>query len=1075
MRFGDEFWHHPADPAVVPPSGRKSVAQLDVSAAVDRVRHALAPGVEGRSAQLRTPTFAASFDDQGLHFTPLNPTAIANVGTLDPEALFQTLTVRRGAQLLYSSPGAATGWSALGNTLQTRLGSLTPLVEHYETGVEGVAVSWVLGVRPPGDGPLVIESRLAGLVYDGHTEQGHHFADPAGIARVRVGEVTAVDATGRRWPVPMEVNGGRLAVDVSEAILMQANYPLAIDPWISPEFGTDQPVVTPAAFVQFAPKVAFDGTVHLAVWSREAPGGTGLGQNVQAARISASGELLDPLGFPLSDGGLYQGPPAIAAIDNGFFVVWTDGLPDRSGVQGALVDPLGTVRKRLVVVPESPDYIIFAPVIAGAGDGFLAVWQRHRNVTLKNDIVASRVTPEGVALEPAGIPVSPSPNQQTEPAVAFNGHDHLVVWNEFQSIPGPDHDIRAARLGADGVSADPAGIAVSVRTGDQTVPAVASLKGDFMVVWNDTRNSPPGPVLNGLDVYGARVSAAGNLLDPEGIPIAVQAELQAAPAIASDAHQYFVAWEDRRQDFTDKIYATRVSPDGQVIDPDGIRISGPGKDQDTPAITVSAEGFLLVWRRDGGASGKDITGALVRTDDPTIGIGPQSIFSRGANLQLAPAVASNGRDYMVVWQDNRNEDATDQDIYGVRLAPDGTVLDPNGIAICTAARDQSSPAIGVSGRDYLVAWRDQRDSDTTQDDIYGALLRDGILRAGPFAICTSTNSQRAPAVAGGPDSFLVVWRDEREVLTNGADIYGTQVNLSGGVALKDGFVISAAIGDQQAPVVASNGTGYLVAWRDSRNLVSGTSDDIYGAFVGPTGGSGTNFPISTALGVQRAPDLAANGPTYLVAWRDDRLNNRTVPHIYATRVTETEGVMNPDGIALSGAARNQREPTVAAAGEGWFVAWHDDRNLTAIEDIFGTEIGGDGRSIAGSEVKLSTGDSNLDVLGLVARSDAELLLIGEGRRGTSSRVFAQLLQLGDRTPALTIRRDASAVIVEWPVSPRFPSRLATVQTAANLSQWLGASDLLTPPSLLSDGRTAQLRVPIGNQAPLQTFFRLKGD
>src|SRR5215203_3118143 len=100
--------------------------------------------------------------------------------------------------------------------------------------------------------------------------------------------------------------------------------------------------------------------------------------------------------------------------------------------------------------------------------------------------------------------------------------------------------------------------------GNQVTPALAFDGTKYLVAWHDRRS--------GNDIYGARVSLAGAVLDPGGIPISTAPNPKGRPALAFDGTNYLVAWEDGRLGPV-HIYAARVSSAGAVLDSGGIAIS----------------------------------------------------------------------------------------------------------------------------------------------------------------------------------------------------------------------------------------------------------------------------------------------------------------------------------------------------------------------------------------------------------------------------------------------------------------------------------------------------------------------
>src|SRR5688500_641235 len=74
-------------------------------------------------------------------------------------------------------------------------------------------------------------------------------------------------------------------------------------------------------------------------------------------------------------------------------------------------------------------------------------------------------------------------------------------------------------------------------------------------------------------------------------------------------------------------------------------------------------------------------------------------------VDQAPGVAFEGTNYFVVWQ-HFDSSTGEIDIYGARVDPDGTVLDPDpGIPISTSDGGQSRPTVAFDGTKYLVVWQ----------------------------------------------------------------------------------------------------------------------------------------------------------------------------------------------------------------------------------------------------------------------------------------------------------------------------------------------------------------------------------
>jgi hypothetical protein len=187
-------------------------------------------------------------------------------------------------------------------------------------------------------------------------------------------------------------------------------------------------------------------------------------------------------------------------------------------------------------------------------------------------------------LDPAGITITTAPGFQYAPAVASEGANALVVWQDTRN--GSDWDIVGTRLSPEGEVLDPAGLAFSQEANNQRFPAAVFDGTNYLVAWQDNR------YLNGYDVFGTRATPEGIVLDNTNIPISAAAEDQMLPAVGFDSAGFLVVWQDYRNGIDYDIFGARLSPQG-VISDSGYVISEL-QDQTLPRLGGGNGGRMLL-------------------------------------------------------------------------------------------------------------------------------------------------------------------------------------------------------------------------------------------------------------------------------------------------------------------------------------------------------------------------------------------------------------------------------------------------------------------------------------------------
>jgi len=446
---------------------------------------------------------------------------------------------------------------------------------------------------------------------------------------------------------------------------------------------------------------------------------------------------------------------------------------------------------------------------------------------------------------------------------------------------------------------------VSDAANSQMFPAVASNGAGTMIVWRDYRTG------SSYDIYGARVDQAGVVLEPAGIVISTAAGAQRYPEVGFDGTNYLAVWEDRRGGTSYDVYGARVSPAGTVLDPAGIAIAkNTGDDLNLSLAPGGAGTSLVVW--DAAGLGRDVVGA--RVDSSGAVLDASSILVSGqVRSQERGDAAFDGTNWLLVWSESLD---SGRDIRGVRVSPAGAVLDATPLHILDDQPYVGHPRVAFDGTNYLVVWEDTLDPANNKAEVWGARVTPSgmILDPGGFVIATGPGGQSRPEVAFGGGQYVVAYADDTDI-ANGPDVYAVRVMPDGAVLDATGIPIVKKAGAQEPTDIAWDGKSFLIVWGGSGLDL----DDVAGARLSPTGvvlDPGTiPFGVGSAH-VDAAPAIASNGADFFVVW--ERLFAGVAPSgIVGTRISEG-AIVDPNGISI---ASNASAPAIAFDGAHYVVAF----------------------------------------------------------------------------------------------------------------------------------------------------------
>ncbi|QSQ12224.1 Ig-like domain-containing protein [Myxococcus landrumensis] len=1029
------MWVLGATAPVAPPAPAATELPFSPQAVIQQVQLSYRPEGQGFSGEHRT--YRVTHAEGQLTVSPLayqvDPAEPYRVGLS-----LGTAEVRRGTRLVRLDPPKAL--VAQDGSLQVSRGAMS---EHFHNRVEGVEQSWHFSRMPAGRGALTVRVPVRGLEFQASTTSGLHFSDAKSGAGLRYGLGTWIDAKGQRTEVIPSFHDGAIVLTVPEATLKASAFPAVLDPVLSPEFGIDQPVVSVELKDQHMPRVATDGTNFLVTWWDNRQNYTRL----WSARVNALGMLLEPGGMPLPttpDCGDYA-----LSYGAGYYV---------------LACPRGMMRISSDGVPEAPRSFPFnirhvyfrTPDLAFNGTNFLLVWPGLSNnfPSAGGALYVALLSSTGdVVMHPKVI--SQYETEAQDAAVTAVGTSFRVVWSELTS-----YLLSVVVDGTTGAVGPREKEVYGGATSQARFPAVASNGEDYAFVYqygDDTGEesvSVEGVIRRG-DGGTSRFTLA-NSGQPERPDI----------AWVPDSGAYGVVWTNTRNhsQVRTEVHGAWVSPAGVVSGSGQLSTTWDGHFHEGARIAAGAAGSMVVWQRGSTGMGIDVFGRRLEGGTP-------ANFGASANTQSEPAIAAGPDGYFVAWEDTRSYQWEFKDIYGARLGPTGEILDSAGVLIArlVSPTNELTPAVAWNGKDWLVAWL-ERGAGTNPSSlrarrvsVAGQWVDSVPLTLGP--------TWSRPVTASGARGAVVAWQE------NGVKgVRATLVHDDGGVTVMNGlppdsgtlepsvvgsgsqYMVAweedggvraqrfSSLGVAQGgridvapgrrPSVASDGTDFLVTY--ARDGGSG-SHDFLAQKVSATG-QVTATPV--VLGNSRAylpprPYTTWSGTTYLTAWMGVDASNRA--SVQASRIARNGLPVDTASFSLfDGRPEAESDP----------------------EDFSGLGLA-------------SRGDGT--VLAVTTRMDHAPFI--QAQRVTAKRadlrdapraIAASVTTVEDTAVTLTLTSaDPTADVTTYAVSTPPPTDQGSVQLTGNVARFTPAPDYYGTTSFFFVARNSQ-----GDSAPAKVTIQV---
>jgi hypothetical protein len=615
----------------------------------------------------------------------------------------------------------------------------------------------------------------------------------------------------------------------------------------SPEHlvGTAEPA--PAASLRFHPAAASNGTDYFAVWVDDR---TGTG-SIVGTRVTASGEILDPLGILLQAASGWTSGAQVVWDGEGYLVAWSasDRFDYGNDVYVARVSPSGEIvmTPRLIAenaIVETSRYLasngtLNALAYVNGEDGFAYIAFFDRNVTtIRNERLASS-------------------GRVREPAVAAGTSGFVATWNANVSYSTENDVIEAVAFDATG---HVTGTTKTIGLGEH--PAVATDGTHYTIAWR--RNYQ-------WEEWSLRSRTFAANLEPAGADLThftIERQIPHVNVLWLGNHFEVLAVRMKNGGLAE-VLSVAVSANG-VAQPVRMRnelVAEMTFLSYSPA-TNGSDIFVARAQQFTGYSSLQVFGEFYRGNSTAPG--SPFLLSRSGNAHRDPQIASGPAGYFVAWVE-------DSGAYATRVDHIGRTLDGRGIRLTNDT--YTTTAAAFDGTNWVVAWR------------HGTNVR--VRFISPADGSTVAETEIKNEVEGGwPNVALATSPDAAFVVFASSVVHVARIPLATHVADSVPLTISPDAMPVDYPAASWNGAELLVVWNEQ--YVHERADppivvsvQVWGARVSPGMTLLDPAPLHIGASAENGADgsfspasVASNGHDWLVVagFGNDAVVARRVLH-----------------------------------------------------------------------------------------------------------------------------------------------------------------------------------------------------